>query len=69
MEVVGVFHSHPDHPAEPSEFDRGMAWPWFTYVITRVERGKAAESRAWRLAEDRGDFVEERLITDGQPDE
>ena len=59
LEVLGVFHSHPDHPNLPSDFDRDWAWPVFTYLITSVWSGKAGESRAWRLVEDRSGFAEE----------
>lgn len=62
LDVLGVFHSHPDHPNQPSEFDREWAWPSFFYIITSVWSGRAIESRAWRLAEDRQAFVEERLM-------
>lgn len=64
LDVVGVFHSHPDHPSLPSEFDREWALPWFSYLITSVREGKAADSRSWRLSEDRDSFLEEpiRLI-------
>jgi proteasome lid subunit RPN8/RPN11 len=62
LEVLGVFHSHPDHPNRPSEFDREWAWPYFSYVITSVWSGRAIESRAWRLAEDRQAFQEEPII-------
>jgi proteasome lid subunit RPN8/RPN11 len=58
LEVVGVFHSHPDHPAEPSDFDREWALPFYAYLITRVAAGGAVESRAWRLEEDRGRMIE-----------
>jgi proteasome lid subunit RPN8/RPN11 len=61
LEVIGVFHSHPDHPNRPSEFDREWAWPWLSYVITSVFAGRAVESRAWRLKEDRGGFEEETI--------
>jgi len=61
LEVLGVFHSHPDHPNRPSEFDREWAWPWFSYLITSVHGGQAVESRSWRLLEDRSAFVEEPL--------
>lgn len=63
LEVVGVFHSHPDHPNRPSEFDRQWAWPAFTYLITSVSRGRAVESRAWRLRDDRAEFEEELIET------
>lgn len=61
LEVLGVFHSHPDHPNWPSEFDREWAMPWFSYLITSVQSGKAVESRSWLLAEDRSQFIEEKI--------
>ena len=62
LDVLGVFHSHPDHPNRPSEYDREWAMPWFSYLITSVQAGRSAESRAWRLVEDRTEFVEEMII-------
>ncbi len=59
--LLGVFHSHPDHPNQPSEFDREWAQPYFSYVITSVRSGKALESRSWRLVEDRSEFREEPI--------
>ena len=59
MDVVGVFHSHPDHPNQPSEFDREWALPWYSYLITSVQAGKAAGSRSWRLQDDREKFNQE----------
>jgi proteasome lid subunit RPN8/RPN11 len=61
LEMVGVFHSHPDHPNLPSEFDRQWAWPNFSYLITSVVEGNAVNSRSWRLNEDRAAFSEEPL--------
>jgi proteasome lid subunit RPN8/RPN11 len=61
LNLIGVFHSHPDHPNRPSEFDREWAQPFFSYVITSVNEGKAIESRSWRLAEDRSKFEEEEI--------
>jgi proteasome lid subunit RPN8/RPN11 len=61
LEMLGVFHSHPDHPNRPSEFDRQWAWPNFSYLITSVLQGKAVESRSWRLSEDRAYFSEETI--------
>jgi len=59
--LVGVFHSHPDHPARPSEFDRDHAWPNFIYLITSVEQGKAKITTAWRLRPDRTAFDEDTI--------
>ena len=62
LDVLGVFHSHPDHPNLPSEFDREWALPWFSYLITSVQDGSAVESLSWRLQEDRSEFIEEEII-------
>ena len=61
LDVIGVFHSHPDHPDWPSEFDREWALPVLSYVITSVRKGRAVESKAWLLSEDREQFVEEPI--------
>lgn len=61
LDVLGIFHSHPDHPDQPSEFDREWAMPWFSYIITRVDQGRAISSRSWLLADDRSKFLEEPL--------
>lgn len=61
MDLVGVFHSHPDCPNVPSEYDREWAQPFFSYLITRVERGRVVSHRSWRLAEDRSRYDEEAL--------
>jgi len=61
LSLIGVFHSHPDHPNRPSEFDRDWAQPFFSYIITSVNAGKAIESRSWRLLEDRSRFEEEEV--------
>jgi proteasome lid subunit RPN8/RPN11 len=61
LDVMGYYHSHPDHPARPSEFDREHAWPGLSYVIVAVEQGKVADTRSWRLSEDRERFDEETI--------
>ncbi|HEX5963041.1 MAG TPA: M67 family metallopeptidase [Gemmatimonadales bacterium] len=53
LEILGCYHSHPDHPAAPSEFDTEQAWPWYSYIIVQVERGRAAELTSWVLYDDR----------------
>jgi len=60
--LIGVFHSHPDHPNRPSETDRDWAQPFFSYIITSVDNGRAVESRSWRLADDRSGFYEEKIV-------
>lgn len=61
QQILGVFHSHPDHPDRPSEFDREWAIPWYSYLITSVKDGRAVGSTAWRLADDRDGFIEETI--------
>ena len=61
--VVGNYHSHPEHPAAPSQFDLEhlAPWPTMSYVIVSVSAGRAAELRSWELAEDRSRFDEEEV--------
>lgn len=61
LDLIGVFHSHPDCPNIPSEYDREWAQPFFSYIITRVDNGKAVNSRSWRLLEDRSRYEEEEI--------
>ena len=49
QEIVGYYHSHPDHPARPSGFDAEHAWPWYSYLIVRVDRGRGADMASWVL--------------------
>ena len=53
LEVLGCYHSHPDHPAAPSAFDTDQAWPWYSYIIVRVDRARAAQLTSWVLDDDR----------------
>ena len=61
VDLIGVFHSHPDCPNVPSEYDREWAQPFFLYLITRVDEGKAVSHRSWKLAEDRSRYDEEEI--------
>jgi len=61
LEVLGFYHSHPDHPAAPSSFDAEHAWPWYSYLIVRVDRGRAVEATSWQLAGDRSAMLPEFL--------
>ena len=47
--VLGFYHSHPDHPARPSEYDREHAWPFYSYVIVAVAKGKPETMTSWQL--------------------
>ena len=53
QEIVGYYHSHPDHPARPSAFDAEHAWPWYSYLIVRIDRGRGAEMASWVLDDER----------------
>jgi proteasome lid subunit RPN8/RPN11 len=61
LSLLGYFHSHPDSPAVPSEFDRVHALPFFAYIIVSVRDGKTAETRLWELVSDRSRFDEGQL--------
>lgn len=62
LEVIGVWHSHPDRPAVPSESDRAAAWSGWSYLIVPVTAEGAGAPRAWRLVGAR--FREEALLPD-----
>jgi proteasome lid subunit RPN8/RPN11 len=61
LEVVGWYHSHPDHPARPSEYDRDHAWPWYSYIIVSVQNGAPQDMTSWRLNDDRQEFSSEGI--------
>jgi len=67
-ELLGFYHSHPDHPARPSQFDLDHAWPNFAYVIVSVMSGVSALMTVWFLKEDRSSFDEGELNGDENPD-
>jgi proteasome lid subunit RPN8/RPN11 len=60
-EIVGIYHSHPDHPARPSDYDREHALPFYSYLILAVKAGKAGELTSWELNSDRNQFTEEEI--------
>jgi len=62
LDIVGFYHSHPDHPARPSDYDRDHALPWYSYVIIAVEAGEAGPIASWTLREDRSSFEEEAVV-------
>jgi len=61
LDVVGWYHSHPDHPARPSEYDRDHAWPWYSYIIVSVAQGHPQDMTSWRLNDDRQQFSPEGI--------
>jgi proteasome lid subunit RPN8/RPN11 len=64
LDVVGIYHSHPDHPALPSEYDREHALPYYSYIIVAVENGRAAAMNGFVLAADRSGFLEDAVVSE-----
>jgi len=63
LDVIGFYHSHPDHPSAPSGYDKDHALPFYSYIIVAVEKGKSEELTSWELTADRADFVQENIST------
>jgi proteasome lid subunit RPN8/RPN11 len=66
LEVLGIYHSHPDHPAVPSENDREHALPFYSYFIVSIEAGKATTQHSWRLNAQR-EFEAEMIVAARKP--
>ena len=56
LEILGIYHSHPDHPSKPSETDRQIASPFWGYIIFSINRGKFNDARLWYINEDNYQF-------------
>lgn len=61
LDIIGIYHSHPDHPAVPSECDRRLAWPVYSYLIASVQGGQIADVQSWRL-NDHQQFEPETIV-------
>jgi proteasome lid subunit RPN8/RPN11 len=61
LSLLGFYHSHPDAPAQPSQYDLSQAWPNFHYIIVSVRKGIPADTTCWRLLEDRSAFEREDM--------
>lgn len=61
LNLLGIYHSHPNHPAIPSIHDLKQAVPYFSYIILSVQEGQAAELTSWRLNEERREFEAEEV--------
>jgi proteasome lid subunit RPN8/RPN11 len=61
LAVLGYYHSHPDHPARPSEYDRAHAWPFYSYVIVAIEKGIAAVMTSWVLDDVTETFTKQEI--------
>ncbi|MCU1267615.1 MAG: putative metal-dependent protease of the superfamily [Acidobacteria bacterium] len=62
LDIVGFYHSHPDHPAVPSQYDLEHAWPAYSYIVVAVRDGKQEDFRSWEMEADRSRFNEEEII-------
>jgi proteasome lid subunit RPN8/RPN11 len=60
--VLGFYHSHPDHPARPSEYDREHAWPFYSYVIVAIAKGRPADMTSWVLDETTNQFAAQPIV-------
>ena len=65
LDLIGWYHSHPDAPARPSEYDREYAWPWYSYIIVSVQKGVPRDTTSWRLKDDRAAYDFEMIETTG----
>ena len=63
LDIIGIYHSHPDHPAIPSEFDRVCAWQTYSYMIVSVPQGKADELLGWSL-DNNHQFQPEEIVVE-----
>ena len=63
-DIIGVYHSHPDHPSRPSQTDLNHAWPGWSYMIGSVQKGTVASVQSWELNERENRFDEESLKID-----
>lgn len=62
LDILGFYHSHPDAPARPSDFDREHAWPWYAYVIAEVRGGEFVTMTSWTLRDDRQAYDEQEIV-------
>jgi proteasome lid subunit RPN8/RPN11 len=61
LDIIGYYHSHPDHPARPSAYDREHAWPGYSYIIVAVAHGEPQDATSWVLTDDRSRFLPEPM--------
>jgi proteasome lid subunit RPN8/RPN11 len=64
LALLGFYHSHPDHPAAPSAYDRERAFPFFHYLVCSVAGGRGGDVTGWTLSEETGEFEREPIVED-----
>ncbi|MDQ6747470.1 MAG: M67 family metallopeptidase [Candidatus Dormibacteraeota bacterium] len=64
LDIVGFWHTHPDHPSRPSQYDADHAWPGYVYVIISVQQGRAAGEQGWVLETESPPAFGEQALTD-----
>ncbi|HYW70048.1 MAG TPA: M67 family metallopeptidase [Pyrinomonadaceae bacterium] len=64
FDVVGFYHSHPDEPAVPSQYDLEHAWPTYSYIVMSVEKARAVDLRSWEMESDRSRFNAEEMVSE-----
>jgi len=64
LDVIGIYHSHPDAEARPSQYDLDHSWPFYSYIIVSVKNQQAIEMTSWRLKDDRSAFDQEQINED-----
>lgn len=62
LDILGFYHSHPNAPARPSQYDLDHAWPVYSYIIVSVQDGKPADMTSWLLKDDRSAFEPENIV-------
>lgn len=62
LQILGIYHSHPDHPATPSTYDTERAWGGYSYVIAAIEKGEKIDMKSWVLDEETRQFKEESIV-------
>ena len=67
--VLGFYHSHPDHPARPSQYDLDHAWPFYSYVIVSIQKRQAADMTCWQLDEGANTFKPQQIVPSLMDDE
>jgi proteasome lid subunit RPN8/RPN11 len=61
LQIVGIYHSHPDHPSRPSAYDTDHAWAGYSYMIIAIEKGEKIDIRSWVFHEEEKQFHEEEI--------